>query len=118
MKIDIFYTLYTDGDYCLKEPEKFGGIRDEDESYLYNGSVTFIDKEVWRCKNNAKDFLWKFLCEGIHVSYTHPWLIEDFYHCIRGLVDDIDAFESGSSISRQHISGNYDGTILEVFISE
>ena len=117
MKIDIFYTLYTDGDYCLREPEKFGGKRDDDSSYTYNGSVTFTDEE-FKCKSNARVFLWKFLCDGLHISYTHHWLIEDFYHCIAKLVDGINAFESGKSIVKERISGNYDGTEFILIMSE
>ena len=118
MKIDIFYTLYTDGDYYLKEPKKFGARKMSEGSYQYTGHTTFGNEVVWRCKNEAKNFLWKLMCEGIQVSYTHPWLVDDFYHCIDALANHIDAFESGDIIATEYITGNYDGTEFTLVMSE
>ena len=78
----------------------------------------FENVDMLRCKNNAKDFLWKFLCNGLHFSYARPWLLKDFYKLIESLVDVINNFEAGIFVTRKHISGNYDGTEFEVVIRE
>ena len=123
MKINISYALCTDGDYKLNNAENFGctgrNVEVNDfEYYNYVGSVEFVNEEKWRCKADAKNFLYKFLCDGLHVSYTHYWLLRDFYNLIESLVEVIDNYETGMSVSRKHISGNYMGTGIEVAISE
>lgn len=117
MKIDISYTLYTDGDYYLKDSEKFGASRISGEC-KYVGCATFTNEVIWRCKNETKNFLWKLICEGIQISYTHPWLVDDFYHCIEALVDHINVFDSGDIIATEYITGNYDGTEFTLVMSE
>lgn len=121
MKISIIYTLHTDGDYKLDNPEEFGCIGrevDDDVFYDYIGLTEFENVDMLRCKNNAKDFLWKFLCNGLHFSYARPCLLKDFCKLIESLVDVINNFEAGIFVTRKHISGNYDGTEFEVVIRE
>lgn len=124
MKIKIEYTLYTDGDYCLENPDKFGCTgrdvisSDGWEHYDYVGSVEFQDDEEWSCKMYAKDFLCKFLCDGIHVLYTHAYLIKDFYDMIESLEDAIDDHKNFPNTFYASMSGNYDGTEISVTISE
>ena len=122
MKINIIYSLYTDGDYSLKNPESFGCTGkdvkiDDDEYYDYIGSAEFASKDE-SCKSDAISFLWRFLCDGIHVSYMHPWLLKNFYELIESLEDVINKFENGMSVTRKHIYGNYDGTEIEVVITD
>ena len=134
MKIRITYRLYTDGDYSLRNADKFGCtdkevIIDDDEDYDfidfnkgimipmrsyydYIGSAEFINKE------DAKDFLWNFLCDGIYVSYTHYWLLEDFYELIKSLIEFIDEYESGINRSIKHLQGNWENTEIKVEIEE
>lgn len=59
MKIKINYTLYTDGDYNLKNAEEFGCVTNRHE-YNYIGFMEFKDKEAWRCKHKAKSFFGDF----------------------------------------------------------
>lgn len=123
MKINISYTLYTDGDYTLRNAEEFGcterGVKiNNDEYYDYVGSVKFTNEEKWRCKSEAKSFLWKLLCDGLSVSYTHPWLIKDFYTIIEDLTKAIDSYETGLSVYTRSLSGNYEGTNFRVKITE
>ena len=121
MKITITYKLYTDGDYWLRNADKFGCtdkevIIDDDEYYDYIGSVEFINKENWICKNDAKDFLWKFLCDGLHISYTHYWLLEMFYKVMESLTEFIDNYESGTSVFREYLQGNWEDTEIKIKI--
>lgn len=123
MKVIINYKLYTDGDYTLRNPEKFGCIDkcitlNDFEYYDYVGLKEFQNDEKWRCKNNAKDFLWKFLCEGLTISYTHYWLLKDFYNIIEYLTSVIDQFENGVNEITQCISGNYLGTEIKIKMIE
>lgn len=118
MKIRIDYTLYTDGDYSLRTPEQFGcterDVAAEWESYDYVGEMLFEQEEIWHCKADAINFLTKLLCDGISVSYTHYWLLRDFYSMIDELVDFIRQHGRGS-VTRT-LSGNYDGTRITVSI--
>ena len=83
MKIRIRYYFCTDGDYSLKNPDDFGcterEVEIDDEYFDYIGTIDFENEEAWRCKLDAKTFLEKLLCDGIHISYTHYWLMKDFY---------------------------------------
>lgn len=54
MKIIIIYTLQTDGDYRLDNPEEFGCIKEDD--YNYSGAVEFAHDEKNRCLMEARDF--------------------------------------------------------------
>lgn len=123
MQINISYTLYTDGDYGLRNAEELGctnrGVVVNDfEYYDYVGSMEFKDEEAWRCKNEAKSFLWRFLCDGIHVSYTHPWLLKDFYDIIESLENIINKYQEGISVEKRQIAGNYEGTEIKIEISQ
>ena len=119
MKIVIIYTLCTDGDYRLDNPEEFGCIKGD--GYHYTGSVEFTHAKKDRCLMEARNFLYKFLCDGLHVSYTHAWLLKDFYDLIESLVNKIGHYkpdESGKYICENSIGGNYSGTNFKILIIE
>lgn len=121
MQINISYTLYTDGDYSLRNAENFGCtnrdvVVDDFEYYDYVGSMEFKYEEEWRCKSEAKDFLWRFLCDGIHISYTHPWPLKDFYDIMESLENVINEYQEGISVVQRHITGNYEGTEIRIEI--
>ena len=120
MRITIDYFLYTDGDYKLKHLQKFKCLQKNvelnDQLYDYVGSVDFEDDE-WKCKHEAKEFLWKFLCDGIRVSYTHHWIIKDFYKIIEKLEKVIDEFTFGIVVVSEGLFGNYEGTKIRVIMS-
>lgn len=123
MQINISYTLYTDGDYSLRNAEDFGCtnrdvVVDDFEYYDYVGSMEFKYEEEWRCKSEAKDFLLRFLCDGIHISYTHPWLLKDFYDIMESLENVINEYKDGISVAKRHITGNYEGTEIQIEISK
>lgn len=113
MKIKIAYQLYADGDYSLRNREEFGCTGFEttvngDEYFDYIGEMTFDNDDKYHCKSEAKTFLEKFLCDGLHVSYSHYWIIDDFYHAIEALIDFINDNDSGSYVKK--LSENYSGT--------
>ena len=120
MKIEINYTFYTDGDYSLTNPEKFGCIGryvETDYGYFdYVGAMDFEKEESWRCKNDAKSFLEKLLCNGIHISYTHYWLLQSFYNIIDELIKFITHNDTGTLC--KEISGNQNGTKIMVTIMQ
>lgn len=123
MRISIKYFLYTDGDYCLDNAEVFGctgrEVVDEYDDYFdYVGSAEFHNESDVDCKTNAIDFLWRFLCDGIRVSYTHAWLLKDFYNIIEELVDQIDLFDRGTAGARRSLSGNHSATRIEIEITD
>ena len=123
MQINISYTLYTDGDYSLRNAEELGCtnrdvVVDDFEYYDYVGSMEFKYEEEWRCKSEAKNFLWRFLCDGIHISYTHPWLLKEFYDIMESLENIINEYQEGISVAKRHITGNYEGTEIKIEISK
>lgn len=123
MQINISYTLYTDDDYSLRNSEDFGCTNrnvmiDSSEYYDYIGFMEFKDEEEWKCKNEAKNFLWRFLCDGIHISYTHPWLLKDFYDIMKYLENVINEYQEGISVEKRQITGNYEGTEIKIEISQ
>ena len=122
MKIKVSYQFCTDGDYTLRNPEEFGcverGVKVKgDRCADFVGEMVFEDYDSLVCKADAKSFLQKLLCDGIHVSYTHYYLLEDFYNMIDSFIDLIDCYDRGEYC--QSMGGNQDGTEIRVeFIEE
>lgn len=118
MVITIEYKFYTDGDYGLRTPENFGcvgkDVEMDDISYNYVGVMTFENEDEGRCKSEAKSFLAKLLCDGIHISYTHHYLMKSFYEKIEMLMSFIDRHNQG--ISCVKIDGNQEGTEFIVYM--
>lgn len=115
MKIKILYEFRTDGDFSLRTPEKFG-LTLQDYEY-YAGDIMFENVNLSNVKIEAKTFLSKLLCDGLHVLHTHYWLISDFYQLITKLIAFIDDNNEGYTVER--LCGNYDGSkIGVVFVKE
>ena len=118
MKITIEYTLYPDKDFCLNNPEKFNGkFVDEIDSYV--GKVSFDGAEPII---EAKDFLERLLCDGIHVKPSCYYLLQHFCDVIDNLEDFISDRNSFILTEpeieySQSIGGNYEGTEFKVTIS-
>lgn len=108
--IKIMYELYTDGDYSLRTPEKFGCTAKDDEYYA--GEVTSRTDTLITAKCEAKPFLEQLLCDGLHVLYTHYQLIKYFYEMIDEPCEFISSNEEGYVL--KDLSGNYDGTCIGV----
>lgn len=121
-RVDIKIGLNPDKDYSLRDAERFHmkwdgmgwcGIfsftRDTPQ-YNFEDEHDVQMSPSWRACN----FLEKMLCE-IHVSYTHYYLIKDLYEmfnsAINAIREDLNDFES-------YVSGNYEGTYIEVYCRE
>lgn len=106
------YELHTDGDYSLRTPDKFGCT--EVDSEYYAGEMDIINEDKQLEKIYARSFLEKFLCDGLHILYTHYYLMKDFYEIIDELCKFITHNDSGYTI--KELSGNYDGTRIGVAV--
>lgn len=119
MNITIRYKLHPDKDFCLNNPEKFNGeFVDEIDSYV--GKVSFDGAEP---SIEAKDFLERLLCDGIHVKPSCYYLLKRFCNIIDNLEDFISSRSSFILTEpeifeySQSIGGNYEGTEFKVTIS-
>ena len=118
MNITIRYKLHPDKDFCLNNPEKFNGkFVDEIDSYV--GKVSFGGAEP---SIEAKDFLERLLCDGIHVKPSCYYLLKRFCDIIDNLENFISNRNSFILIEpeiveySQFIGGNYEGTEFKVTI--
>lgn len=118
MNITIRYKLHPDKDFCLNNPEKFNGkFVDEIDSYV--GKVSFDGAEP---SIEAKDFLERLLCDGIHVKPSCYYLLKKFCDIIDNLENFISNRNSFILIEpeiveySQFIGGNYEGTEFKVTI--
>lgn len=112
MKIIIKFNLETDGDFSLRNPEQFGTYLIDFEQY--SGEKIFEDTDVWRCKYNAKCFLENFICDGIHISSSHFYLLKEFVDVVIELESFINNADYG--YFTKEIFGNYEGTEISVEI--
>lgn len=134
MNIKINYTLKTDGVYTFTNDPKFGCIGENvivnDHEYIKNNEsyydymccVEFKNEDPVYCKREAVDFLWKLLCDGIHISWEKPSAIKEFYDLMYSLQSAILSFgvlnkEEQISVTRRGISCSY-YTNFEVIIYE
>lgn len=118
--INIAYWLYTDGDYGLRNPEQFGctgkDVMIGEDYYNFTGMVKFSGIDHGSVKCDAKAWLKKFLCDGIHVSYSHYGLLSRF--C--AIIDDLLAFITNTTKDDaiiKSIGGNLEGTQIVLSIS-
>lgn len=119
MKITLKISLVTDGDFSLPNFKQYDMEWDgtgywamfvfTEDTLAYNFEDEH-DTEMsprWRACN----LLEKMICD-IHVSYTHHYLIKDLYdmfeEALCAVGQDMLSFETS-------ISGNYEGTFIEVY---
>lgn len=69
-----------------------------------------------RCQISAREFLENFLCNGLHVSSSHYYLLKYFYEMIDEVIEFIIKGEDGSFT--KELSGNYDGTYLTIIMQK
>ena len=69
-----------------------------------------------RCQIRSREFLEDFLCNGLHVSPSHYYLLKDFYEMIDESINFIIKGEDGSLT--KELSGNYDGTYLTIIMQK
>lgn len=122
-KITLKIGLETDGDYSLKNALLYNMKYDDCGSYFNNFVFTcdtpqyaFEDEHdidmspSWR----ACRLLEKMICD-IHVSYTHHYIIPYIYKMFEDSIEAVGRNEAGFESS---ISGNYEGTFIEVYCEE
>lgn len=122
MRIDLKISLETDGDYSLPNNTdyhmKFDGsgyyhyfvFEPNTPKYNFEDDHDIEMSPSWRaCK-----LLEKMLCD-IHVSYTHYYIIEDLYLMFNEAIETVGKYPVHFETS---ISGNYEGTFIEIYCSE
>lgn len=114
LKIHIQFQLCTDGDYSLSNPELFGATLNHYEDYI--GEKIYKMEDTIMCQISAREFLEDFLCNGLHVSPSHYYLLKDFYEIIDESIKFITKGEDGCLT--KELSGNYDGTYLTIIIQK
>lgn len=107
-----YSTVCEDIDINLSD-RKFKIYTRENNQHPFDDEYTFIKvfecEDEDYCKMYARSYLEKLLC-NIRVGFTHYYLIEDFYKMFDKAIKSIgheEYFYDG-------ISGNYDGTDLEI----
>ena len=113
LKIEINWSLHTDGDYSLDNLQEY--IEDIVESGCYSGYRVFIMSEDKGCRREAITFLEKLLCD-IRFSYTHYYIMSDMYKMFETSINFISNRDNYGS-HYEYISGNYDGTEICIKIS-
>lgn len=123
MKYQVKIGIETDGDFNLENYDKlfsmshsYGSTEyyaqylfdDEDKVYIYNwedASVLKFDAR-WRVRNLLEELIVKF-----RVISSHYYVLDHLYH----MVDDaIRKLYEGEKIIETYISGNYEGTFIEI----
>lgn len=120
MKIDIKVSLETDGDYSLNNNTDYHMEYDGSGGYYHYFTFTpdtpaynFEDEHdiemspSWR----ACTMLEKMLC-NIHIHYTHYYILLDLYNMFE---EAMTAIGKGLQQFETSISGNYEGTFIEVY---
>lgn len=116
MKVSISYELHTDGDFHLNNLDLLGCYHHDPDNHLYVGQHSIECSDLTTCRMGAGDFLQQFLCDGVHVGYTHYYLLAHFYNMIEELLTFLKHNESGSH--RVDLSGNYSGTYISIRIED
>lgn len=118
MKINIKVSLETDGDYKLNNNTdyhmEFDGtayyhhfvFTPDTPAYNFEDEHDIEMSSAWR----ACRMLEKILCD-IHVSYTHYYVIQDLYDMFDEAIETVGKYPVHFETS---ISGNYEGTYIEI----
>lgn len=113
MIFEINISLVTDGDFCIRSlPDCESGIV-QVVSCDPDGSISikaqFDTKENANAKQDAVDYLAKFMCE-LHVSHTRYWLLGELVDMFLRAISCV----GGLSGCYQRLGGNYEGTEIEI----
>ena len=122
MKVIVKIGIETDGDFRLENYESYKmhcGYDDYHGVFIFNENTPLYPYED--CSYTKFDACWRairllehMLCD-FKVIHTHHYILDYLYHIFDDAIEAIhrrDKYHSG------HISGNYDGTEIEVFIEE
>ena len=122
-KITLKIGLETDGDYSLHNNELYNMTYDDAGGYFYN--FVFDDNtepQPWEetCTSSrepayrALDLLEKMLCD-IRVASGHYYIMDYIFHMFD---DAIHAIYRREPQFESSVSGNYEGTFIEVYCEE
>lgn len=118
-KVTLKIGLETDGDYSLQNDTIYHMIWDGSgyfQNYVFDDSTqpqewedayTSSRDPVYR----ALDLLEQMLCD-IHVASSHYYIMEDLFHMFD---DAIHAIYRREPQFESSVSGNYEGTFIEVY---
>ena len=123
LRITLKIGLETDGDYTLQNNELYHMSYDDANGYFHNfvfdentepqpweDAYTSSREPTYRALN----LLEKMLCD-IHVASGHYYIMDYIFHMFDDAIHAIYRRESAFEAS---VSGNYDGTFIEVYYEE
>ena len=123
MQIILKISLQTDGDFSLRNYEKYHMNYDGVEGY-YNKFIFNIDTPAYMFEDEhdikmttgwrASTLLEKMLCD-LHIYYTHHYLIQDLFNMFDSAIENVGKYPSYYEAS---LGGNYDGTYIEIECNE
>ena len=124
MKLIVKIGLETDGDYSLLHEDQFGmkydgtgyfgvfGFDDSNKTYLYPyENKSYLQFDSWWRLNS----LLEHMLTDLHVSFTHHYVLDYLYHMFDDAMEAIGRRETSYYGS---ISGNYEGTFIEWFVTD
>ena len=124
MKLIVKIGLETDGDYSLLHEDQFGmkydgtgyfgvfGFDDSNKTYLYPyEDKSYLQFDSWWRLNS----LLEHMLTDLHVSFTHHYVLDYLYHMFDDAMEAIGRRETSYYGS---ISGNYEGTFIEWFVTD
>ena len=122
MKINLHVSLCPDGDFSLRDNNKYHLLWEGDgyyQEYLFYDELPNQEWEdstdhtfdpLWR----ANSLLEKMLCD-IHVYHTRYYLLDYLYHMFDDAMEAIGRREGSFEVE---INGNYEGTFISFEITE
>lgn len=122
MKVKVKINLETDGDFRLNNHEEYkmrNGCYDYEGEFLFDENTPLYPYEdysyakfdaPWR----AIRLLEHMLCD-MHVLHTHHYVLDHLYHMFDNA---IEAIHKREKYHYGDISGNYEGTSIEISIIE
>ena len=122
LKIVISIGLETEGDYSLRNSANYEMTFDGSAYFHRYEFADTSPKYTWESDYDAKreptyraaTLLEQMLCD-IHVVYTHHYILDDIFHMFD---DALSALGRRENYFESSVSGNYDGTYIEISIVE
>lgn len=114
-RVVVDYELYTDGDYGLSNPAKWGAVFCEDD-VDYRGRVEFTGDTLDAMRRKAKNFLWEMLTggSGLHFGARNHDLMLSFYQMFESLTKRMESLSKKKLAVGEELHGNQEGTTFEV----
>ena len=112
LKIDIQWSLQTDGDYRLDNADLYDAYTSYEH---YSGSKVFISSNDDNTRYEAKSFLEELLCDIRYNSshyYIMKYILEMFENSMK-FISNRDNY----GFNLEYVGGNYDGTQIHIKIT-